>query len=362
MIQRIFGFFALAVLAVAPLMEGVGLYGKFEGAGTQIVATMLKRTRPSSTVVVLISLADAESRFGGERHVDVGALEELIDAIRRGNPVRIGVDLVTSDKAFARLNQKPWRDVVWARHGTYSRVHQAFFAKPGLGGQCGENCGIAVVRGDADGTVRQFHRGVRVVLPVAPFEQDASFSLSQVMRTFNSAILADRTDLSLDARMIDFRPRSRLDLSAGQVIKMSTDQLREKFNNKYVLIGGDYEGEDEHDTPLGARAGVQILADVIDTELDGRGHKSPARITLLLIAAGLGSAAWLIFRRWPKHAPLVVLAASAPAAIGASLLAYRSLADFVLFIPVIAIAWGQRMYERVRKPKKAGATEATRAR
>jgi CHASE2 domain-containing sensor protein len=350
-VQRAFAYIVLTVLAVAPLLEGVGLYGQFEGIASEAIARIIKWPKASRVAMVRISTSDADAFVGADKRLVPAELEKLILTIQRGKPASIGVDIDTADSSFADLAAKQLGTVLWGIPAVYSNVHQEFFISGALGGKCSSRCGVSAVRTGADKTVRQFFRAVPVV----------TGSLKNERLTLNS-ILLGMEDMSTGPRMIDFRWRTeRTDLTAGEVKDLADAKLREKFHNKVVLVGTDFTAADEHHTPLGWKRGIDLVADIIDTELDGRAVEAPSRLKLLGIAALLGYLVWAIFHWMPTKAPLFALLAIPFGTVLASEIAYRSLADFVLFAPVMIAVWAQQMYVRLKERSDAKTAEASRA-
>jgi len=81
-------------------------------------------------------------------------------------------------------------------------------------------------------------------------------------------------------RLIDFRTTdARVSLSASELLRIAqSPAYRERgpLRDKVVLIGGNYRAaRDQHITPLGMMAGVDIWAQVIETELEGGGYVPP---------------------------------------------------------------------------------------
>ena len=304
------------------------------------------------TVVVHITDEDYASLFNRESPLDPSTVLRVVDAIAKGGPRVIGVDLLTHDAVWASMNPQDsvpaaWGDaevtgmpeVVWAQalgpcpEGEEDPCPLYLRSpRPVLGGAGGARAtGLALLQPDADGFFRTYQR----YLP-AP---------SALLRLF-PAELAARYDPALeelprtaDRLVIDYRPPDDLRLTASRVLELAESEgwTTGILKDQVVLLGGAFrEARDMHRTPLGPQAGVEIMAQIVETELRGGGVEVPGRPLLWAIEVLLGIG--LILAVYVRG-PLFVLAASVVFVpglmIAGSLLAFGTWRMWAYFAPMI---------------------------
>ena len=193
---------------------------------------------------------------------------------------------------------------------------------------------------DIDGTTRFYQRLVETssgeILPSIPWA---------VVKKFDSQ-LSQALGESKEPLMIryagDQRGSHRTELTASEVLKYAAEpgwSDNGYIKDDIVLIGGDYQREDRHQTPLGEMLGVRILATAIETELSGGGIRRPRKIALFPLWVMQGVALVLIFHFYPlSEKPLTNITLNLLVipitVILCSLIASGSLAYWSYFIPV----------------------------
>ena len=150
------------------------------------------------------------------------------------------------------------------------------------------------------------------------------------------------------------------DREGSHRIRMSAAKLHElsqswspgasPIKDRIVLLGGAYLGEDLHQTPLGQMNGVEVLANVIETELNGGGAKAPSRLASYLLEIFEAFGLILIFHFFRLQQALLISSALIPAlALISSWVAYRELAHFGHFIVVLVGLLLFELYEHFRR-------------
>jgi CHASE2 domain-containing sensor protein len=144
----------------------------------------------------------------------------------------------------------------------------------------------------------------------------------------------------------------RVRLSAARTLEMASRwPAASPIKDKIVLLGGSYLGQDRHETPLGTLTGVEILANVIETETDhGGGHPAPGFATSLLLLLFESMGLIVLFHAQPfKSAVLWSVLAVPVLAATCSLIAYGSLRQTLHFLPVLFALVIFEGYEHIRR-------------
>ncbi|WP_280151663.1 protein kinase [Piscinibacter sp. XHJ-5] len=221
-------------------------------------------------VLVTIGSADHRQLFGGHSPLDAGRLQQLVQRILDGGPATLGVDIDTSAPAFAALRGTPSaaQNVIWARDLAPSEgaavpsprgVHGADHADAA-------RSGLALTLAEG-GRVRWYTRAVDTAAGRLP--------------AFGPLVAgSDGSDTAV--RAIRFVATDRTELPAGVVLAPGFDWAG-RVRGRIVLLGGRYDGTDVHATPLGVQAGIDILAQLVETEIAGRGYRRPGFGTRLAL-------------------------------------------------------------------------------
>ena len=341
----------LTVLLTLLLVESDKLR-EFEALGQDIQMRLSPPPSRSDVALVVINDTDFKEIFDSTRPLNPAKLHDLIDAIAKGKPRVIGVDLNTSDPKFKDFQVESWwPPLVWGRmvmefepSVIENPVPERPVALDVLGGgrpelNNAQHSGLPSVI-DIDNVTRAYQRVVETssgeVLPTIPWA---------VVKKFDNGIAAAREE-STAPLMISYagdpRGSHRTELSAAEVLDYAADPGW--ANNGYikddiVLIGADYPREDRHETPLGEMLGVRIMATVIETELSGGGIKRPGRLALLPLWILQALALILVFQFFPlrkeplRNVSLTIILVPVTVLL-CSLIASRSLAYWSYFVPI----------------------------
>lgn len=304
-------------IAVGWAIGGTGLVDAIEQRIDWGTAWMSPHDRAAERIVLVpITAEDYEdpSLFGSKRPLDPVVLQRLIETVGAHRPAVIGVDLDTSPEVFARLRtldpELPlvWARAAWSRPAPWgdtgngeSRSDSPVELLPVLGyrkveieANLGIPAGVALVLHDADGIVRSYIRRFDT-----DFDDQPSFACAIIDRCARNASCA--ADLPGEARacgrasagrawQIDYREASRrawrkADIRAGRVLDGAV--AGEVFRDRIVLIGATYveSGDVDHPTPIGKVAGIEVVAQVLATELRGGGHNPGGAIATGILVA-----------------------------------------------------------------------------
>lgn len=325
----------------------------------------LRPPAPSSRVVVVrIDDADHDTLFGGVTPLDPAKVLRVVDAIARARPAVIGVDLESAAPAYASVpNTVRGVPVVWARdarcvlkNGKLAATCAPPALKPGgVRGRTGRvaQSGMALLAPDADGTLRRYRHAVNTADGWQP--------------TFAKALLRAAGKDSVPPareRLITYRPLPVQPLTASWVLanERSPDYLGEAgvLRGKLVLLGAAHSAtRDWHNTPLGLMAGVDVWAQVVESELAGGGTESPhpLRVGVLQFAAAVGLV--LLFHLLPlKRAVWAGIAAVPVGSALCSVAAFGSPWFWMYFVPVLVLLLVQQLYDVAKNYRDALLTAA----
>jgi hypothetical protein len=201
---------------------------------------------------------------------------------------------------------------VWARDIQSPLKDGRVIPKAVLGGrkpELIENSGLAVLYNDAeDDVTRRYSRLIPTVeekpLPSFPWKVLTMCCRDKLREPFQE---------STDAFLIQYSQQENRRKIPASIVLASELDWGDRIQGKIVLVGGSYD-RDEHKTPFDPKmSGVEVLANVIETELRGEGFASPTRLQVLFIVIVDGLIFLLLFKtlsfRWAVLASLVTILA-----------------------------------------------------
>lgn len=303
----------------------------------------------SQVVIVDITENDFEQIFQGQtRPLKPDALRTLISAVAKGQPCVIGVDIDTHFTQFKDLKvADDWPPTIWSREIAElpGDVNQKPVPLDVLGGQnpaLNEKSGIPLLLDDAGSkTTRAYMRLIETTLGKQP-----SFGWA-VYREWQSRncggisfpALKESTDPLLIGYSRSVEGVGRTKITASKIISFAEDTNwpnNDLVRDKIILIGGSYLGEDRHDTPLGRMTGVEVMANVIESELRGGGIKPPNYLTMGLLLLFDGFLLLALFQFLPlRKALLLSLPVIVLLSLACSFLTYRSFSRWAFFAPMM---------------------------
>jgi CHASE2 domain-containing sensor protein len=262
---------------------------------------------------VWITREDYESRFGGKSPLDPRELGSVIEAIVKQHPAVVVVDIDTSSSCFGDLYmhslQLQW-PIVWARDAVYSMQFKQYWPARIFGGPVPFSTnfyGLAVLPLE-EGVVRRYSRlvttdhGDQVTIAWAALEK-ARMS-DKFLAVANRLTSTKRPEPSIKPLLIRFgesgdyekvgntmRPLFSF-FDIGALKDLTVKDLR--LTGKIVLLGGRYDPSDEHWTPIGPMFGVDIIAQIIETELDGDGNSPVGTGSMYVGAFSAALLLWLM--------------------------------------------------------------------
>lgn len=303
----------------------------------------------SQVVIVDINQDDFEHVFQGQtRPLNPDALRKLIDAVAKGRPCVIGVDIDTHFTQFKDFKvADEWPHVVWSREVAElpADVTQKPVPLDVLGGQdpaLNERSGIPLLIDDAGtSTTRRYARMIETTAGRQPSFAWAVYRERQ--RSSCGGVKLPALEETTDPLLIRYSRGvegvGRTKLTASKVISFAEDvnwPNNELVKDKIVLIGGSYLGEDRHDTPIGRLNGDEVTANVIESELRGGGIKPPNYLTVGLLLLFDGFLLIALFQVLPlRKALLLSIPVIVFLSLACSFLTYRSFSRWAFFAPVM---------------------------
>ena len=340
--------FVLIMLLFVFVFNRAGLLSKLE---TTVLDTQMRLDAPleeSPVVIVNINQQDFAELFKGQsRPLNPAQLQELITAVSKGKPCVIGVDIDTSFPQFkesAFVIRSDWSNIVWSRET--EEVPRSIDEKPVpldiLGGRTDfkGNSGLALLIQDPSGVTRRYNRLIETSTGPLPSFAWAVFQESRKC----SGIVFRELPKKVEGKplLIKYsRPEGvgRNIFAASHIVASARDRNwadNKLIKDRIVLIGGSYLAEDRHATPLGELSGVEINANVIETELRGGGIEPPGFLSIALLSLFDSLFVIALFHIfswrmafWSSLPVIIVLS------LLCSLLAYQSLAQWPVFALVM---------------------------
>ena len=288
-----------------------------------------------SVRLVTIDDSDYSALFHSRSPLDASVLAKLLDAIAKGHPRAIIVDIDTSDSSFREM-QTPQVPIVWNTSAQESPEGK-FTLYPPLGGQklpMNSVAALAVAPQDDRGIVRGYQH---------------TYLLASGRTVDSPGYAAARIDLghapqetsshSGETHYLDFRYRF-VPVKAQDLLADAESDAWGKmtlFTGQVVVLGGTYRaGRDQYATPKGLMNGCEIVAQSAAAEIDGTYVSSANRWTtgLLMVLSGLITMAtyhWLKFRM----AFLVSLAMVPVLSIASNFILFHRFAAWGAMVPLV---------------------------
>jgi CHASE2 domain-containing sensor protein len=346
------------------ILNSVMVFRAIERPIQDALSRILSSPDDSEVAIVRITQADYNSLFQAKSPLNPETLKQLIDAIARAGPKAIGIDIDTSSAEFQSLNPSPdWPPIVWARDARYSNKNTEYYLSGMLGGT-GKTAlsGAVFLVVDDDEVVRRYKRFCKTDEGLVPTFVWELLSQSHPDKTRDIGASADEMFIKYAGKP---GHSYRIDLPASEVLSLATNSNWAKNNiikNKIVLLGGDYAAQDEHQTPLGWMAGVEVLAQTLETEVAGGGIRPASKIASFLCMIVTAFALWFLYQYFSLRLALLLSALAIPfLSLACSFLLYQSPSQAIYFFPVLMAVLGAQLYERFKDPFPSASNVRTTA-
>jgi CHASE2 domain-containing sensor protein len=395
------------IMALVQVIEFMGWFEHIESSFIGTFANAHAQKVPNDLFIVEISKDDYQQLFDGKSPLDPNGVIQIISALKQLNPLAIGVDLDTSDSAWACADLTDeltgeHSKVVWAEATSEKETAETvekerespLTRQLALGGRLKylDHAGIVRLPLDHEGYVRE----LREIYPVSgdvhvyaskpechqkagtnvpstnPQDLPVLAKSTEMPAFFYSVAKTAQPDLpspDSEPKLLNYSgDRYHFQtIEAKQLIDAVKDnQGKMQFTAKkfpeallanlkgkrpIVLIGGDFSTPpDEYITPLGKMAGVELLANSVETEL-AKPIRSLGRFGLLVLDFVMGSLIVVIYFVLPKHPKAALFWSLAAIFVLPVLMAvsYFGISVFFNCFPVMFGMLLHQMYEGTEK-------------
>jgi len=349
----------ILMIVVGVVLQEYGFYGPVERFVVDAFAATESRRPANDTFILDIDDATYAEVFKRSSPLDKGILADLIQAAILGGARTVAVDVDTNPAEVLTLVKEPRNTrIVWARAprlcGDTGCVLLADESLPE-----GSQIGVALLQVDTDNSVRRYRPLFEIAEPRAP---DTCACTGRLIPSFpRAAILAARIEgapLSERPLLLNWNgdrfsvPR----MSARQALKDRKAEWWGKsqpISGRIVLIGGTFEeARDVRWTPAGPMAGVEIMAQIIETEKRGGGLAEFGVIGASVLDLVLSVALVWVNWRYPAETrtglalnALIVLALP----FAAAWLLHQYALYWVNVAPVLCGVWISQWHERAKE-------------
>ncbi len=333
-------------LSMSFISSRTGLISEWQTTSLNLQMRLDVPSEESSVVIVDITHRDFDEIFQGQtRPLNPATLHRVVSAIAKGDPCVIGVDVDTSFPEFRNFSvTEDMENVIWSRETAEmpADVMQAVVPLDVLGGQAEYNdkSGIPFLIDDSKRIPRYYTHLIKTADGEAPAFGWAV--LKEAMERNCDGIIFPEIVETSERFIIGYsrgaKGEGRMRIPSSNVLKFAEDpewQNNNLIKNKIVLLGGTYLGEDQSDTPIGAMSGVEIIANVIESDLRG-GVKPPGFISMSLLQVFDGILLVALFQifSWRK-AFLMSLPFIMILAFACSFFTYYSFSYWLFFAPIM---------------------------
>jgi CHASE2 domain-containing sensor protein len=330
-----------------------------EEANQTALLKLQQRPLSSNIKVIEIDQEFFQSYFSGRTPLDPEKLRRIIERVDAGHPTAIGVDFDTCawSKSIRESLLNSSASIVWAVPGEATKDQKRIKISPACTSLLStQQYGVPVTE-DVDGLpleykqhlviedgskVDSFTTALRKATPVAAENQsDASIKTAvEEKESFVLPLFSTESDPSVE-------PLSKLWYTLNG---HNESALQNTFARKIVLIGGNYkEASDRYNTHSGAMPGVEVMANILDTEINHKAIRCAS--TQLFLAADLLVGLMLIyavyrlsrFGRWVEYS-LLLLGVPAIAALVCVFL-FTVLHLYLSMMPIVAGALMHKFVE-----------------
>jgi CHASE2 domain-containing sensor protein len=378
---RAFPVFVIITLLTL-VAEHAGWLRGFETTALDTWLRLLEPIKPQFVCVVTITEDDYRSIFGRKSPLDPKTVTSLIGAIADGKPSVIGVDIDTSDAEWRSVigdvlplsrGQSP---IVWEQEA--SELEEPLRTDKVLGGAeviPKPLSGISGLFQDWDGVVRRSRRyflitggkgGQKEIVDSFPWAIVKAFyerftqtsrlpsELRQAMQkeVHGGRKLERERLLNFSGDRYNFPTYSASFVLTAHQAEWWKD--KSPFRGKVVLLGGSYRaGRDVYVTSLGTTTGVQLMAQVVESELQGGGITQFDKFLMVIFdfAAWIALVAVYCFCRL-SIALWISIAAIPLASLAGSLFAFSSFAYWMDFAPLILGVVIHQLYDHAQEYRR----------
>jgi CHASE2 domain-containing sensor protein len=351
------------VLVVSVLSSCAAHLGWLDGFETTGLDVLMNLPRIDARYVTVVEITDDDyvDLFDGRSPLDPVRLREVLAAIARGKPRLLGVDLETDESRIAAappVEGEPaqWPATVWVEPLVRGRHTTK------LEGQSTVVRGVGAFPVDRDGVIRHYHRKIR--RPEQPLMDSFPWAIVRVYCTTASTPECARAAAAPDdAEFLMNFAGNRFDyprLTTAALLSASTGPAwgteRGPLFGRVVLLGGVFTAAREtRVTPLGEMPGVYIVAQAIESELQGGGVRAVNELAMLLLDVVGGLLIVALHRHWSVPVAFWSSVIGTPVfALASSIVAFYSFSRWASFAPTFLGVLIHQLYEGAKHARGGG--------
>ncbi len=333
-------FVILGAMSVSLLLGTFGMFRKLESSSYDLYARLSATDRLSDIAIVCITDNDYRQIFNGRSPLDLQTLKKVIDAIARGNPRVIAVDIDTSSAEFQKfVPSRAWPPIIWARNAVFSNREGKHHLFEVLGGKTPPYSGVISFKVDSDKTLRSYTNYVNTPSGLFPTFPQAVVSALVSENTMKAGKPYEELLIKFSGGT---NTPTRYKLPVSMVLGLAEGEGWKEdgpLKNRIVLLGGDYNVTDEHLTPIGWMLGVEVLANIVETQMNGGGIRLPNKYLLVVLSAVNAIILLVLFNVLRlRHAVLMTIIATPMLSLGCSYLLSGSFFYWIYFTLIILFA------------------------
>lgn len=353
-----FWIWFLGVKLLLHWLEAHPVMRRAELGGFDVAMAATEQRDAQHTAVVAITSEDVATVFAGRRPIPAESLLKVVRLLQALDPAVLVVDVFTDGAAWSRapLGTIP-RNIVWAQ-GVDTSTGAVM---PVLGGQHPEAAsGLAAMLAEDDGLVRRVR--LRFVLDDAAVGSTVTTLSAAAVEACPAAhdwcrlahhVPADTASIALR----NYRREPALYTLSDALAAARRGSGTATFAERIVVLGFA-DGSDQLATSTGIHPGPQVVADAIESLIDGRGgiRRLPAALSwaIDIFAAILVAAVQFSLHTRPQAAALWTLLTTIAVYFASRLLLVWP-GYWVAVVPVMVGMWVEQLLEEVRgKPHPTG--------
>lgn len=248
--------------------------------------------KDKQVVIVGITEDDYKNLFNSTSPLSPVKVTEIVDAISKGEPKVLGVNLLTSNEIHKQYVPKESAfPIVWAEETIKSEENgiddykNPFADQPLLKGNY---AALPEVPIESDGIHRLYQRTIEISKRNEKAHPTFAWTIYALSKPVESqAKIAN--DQEYYIRFAGKKQQDeRLVIPASQILeeykRENLKELKKFLKDKIVLVGGMYsDSRDRGTVPSGEMYGVEVHSNIIETELHGQPQKSISTVVRFLI-------------------------------------------------------------------------------
>lgn len=369
----------ISFLLITSFLDRMGWFDRFENAALDSIFHVKEPLKANHVVIVGIDEKDYKELFNEQSPLSPKRVRDIIDVIAAGGPRVIGVDLDTSSEtsklfepwpscppiiwgqdARQKENEKSVWDRIKSAWKIFHREEELFEPRGVLGEEAHKSealSGIARLPQDSDGVVRRYQRTFKTTDSASSGMDSFAWAIVKAYRGVQDHPKASEEEhgefaLSFPVDRSSFKP-----WRASTILKAPKDEVWQSngpLTGKIVLLGGLYSAADEHSTPLGRRAGVELMAQAIESDLQHALIPLPNKPFMWMIELLAGICMLFLYQifRLSRGLMLISFIAIPVLALLFSFAVFSSLMFWARFVLILLAVLIQQLFDHIQEYRK----------